>query len=259
METTSGNDEAAKSLGVFLAAVRFLTVLPIFWKSEQDGDNLKKCLVWFSLVGLIIGLFICCLAYTVSWWLPDSLVSFVVVFLLSAVSGFLHVDGVADTADGFLSAKPKENILEIMKDSRIGPMGVTALLFLFIGKLVALSTLAPDQVLLAAILLPVAGRSAIVMQIALLSYARGNPGLGALFDLSNQKKANVVSLLVFIVVSLWTFPAQSVLLIVVFAMVTVLFKVWCQRKIGGYTGDTLGASCEIMELMMAITLCNTIV
>ncbi len=258
MEKFSGNKQALNFLGSAVAALRFLTILPVSWKVDQDGENLKRCLIWFPAVGLMIGLFVCCLALFFSSFLPSSMVSLLVVFLLSGVSGFLHVDGVADTVDGFLSARPREDILEIMKDSRIGPMGVTALLFLFWAKFVALSSMNIDDLCFAAILIPVAGRVAIIMQITVLSYARTSPGLGSLFDLSHIKRTCLISLLVFIALSVWCFPTRSLLLVVVFFLVSMVFKMWCERKIGGYTGDTLGASCEIMELAMAITLCNTI-
>lgn len=243
-----------------LAAVRFLTILPFRRGAEFDGMHFQSGLLYFPVVGLGIGAAALVAAEGLGWFLPPSLTAFFGVVLLAAVSGCLHLDGLADSADGLLSSRPKADKLTIMRDSRIGAMGVVALAFVLLGKYAALSSASAAGMGLLLMLMPLAGRCAIVVSMALLPYARPEGGLGALFYSPDTRKAAMVAtaawlITVMILVPLAGFGVTTMLAALLVPAVTVLlFSAWCRNSLGGATGDTLGAVCELSELMTAVGL-----
>ena len=244
----------------FLAALRFLTIFPVSWRADADGRHFPDGLFYFWLIGLAIGSLCALSAALIGAFLPHSLVTFVGIVLLAAVSGFMHVDGLADSADGLLSSRGREEKLVIMRDSRIGVMGVMAILIIFGGKIAALSALPSDTFLPALLLMPVAGRCAIVVSMAVLPYARPEGGLGRLFYSRETVRAAWLCAAAFLtVLCLWVALTAvtwqtAFILVLVLAATIFLFAGWCRRSLGGATGDTLGAICEIAELMTAVAL-----
>ena len=116
-------------LPCILAALRFLTVLPVRHGAADDGRCFAGSLFYFPLIGLGIGLLTALAATLLGCILPQAVVALVAIVMLAGISGFLHIDGLADTADGLLSSRPREQKLEIMRDSRTGAMGVTAIVW----------------------------------------------------------------------------------------------------------------------------------
>ncbi|MCI5144456.1 MAG: adenosylcobinamide-GDP ribazoletransferase [Candidatus Electrothrix sp. AR3] len=187
--------------------------------------------------------------------LPPLPVAVLLVFLLLAFSGGLHLDGLADTADGFFSARSRTRMLEIMHDSTIGPMGVIALVLLLLLKVTCLSSLS-SQLIPAILLMPIAGRTAILLLMALQPYARTEEGLGSIFaPYFNNFTARMTAFagLIFFSGMAWgTVGARGALAVFTVILLTALFAALCSRKIGGITGDTLGAICELAEAMIAL-------
>lgn len=239
--------------GRFLTAVRFLTRLPVGWGALRDGENFQASLLFFPLVGLLIGLggFFCC--NLLLSFLPVPVVAILMIIYLAAVSGCLHLDGLADTADGLLSSRPVKESLAIMRDSRVGAMGVICVVFLVALKFAALISLSPAQMPLALFFMPLAGRVSIVIAMALLPYARGREqGLGALFYGGPSKAASLLGTALFILFALLLCREDLVSLVLVFLTAIFLFLVVCKKALGGATGDTLGAGCEISETAIAL-------
>ncbi|WP_267929031.1 adenosylcobinamide-GDP ribazoletransferase [Desulfolithobacter dissulfuricans] len=235
------------------AAFRFLTILPLPGRLGTTEEELAGSVGSFPLIGLLLGL-ICAAGAWVLWLVLPSLPAAVcLTLLLLALSGGLHLDGLADTADGFFSARPdRTQILAIMRDSRIGAMGVIALIILLLLKTSALATLDRSTVVVTALLLPLAGRSAIVLMMGLLPYARPEGGLGGLFYTRRSRLAALGSLAFAGLVTVWL-AGTCGLGVLVFTMGTIcLFARFCRKKIGGATGDTLGAACELAETFMAL-------
>jgi len=239
----------------FLAGFRFLTIVPISWKQDKDQHYFKASLLWFPLLGLCIGGITSLFISLVSGYLPGSVLAVAGMVLLAGISGCLHLDGLADSFDGLLSSRPRKRALEIMRDSHVGAMGVLGLIFVLLGKYAALSSLDPIVMLQAFILIPMTGRLAILLSMAILPYARKNDGLGLLFYSPDSRYiALFASLYVFVIVTFFSFVS---ILLLIFAILTplFLFSFWCQRKLGGATGDTLGAICELTELSVAVAFC----
>ncbi|MBW6519791.1 MAG: adenosylcobinamide-GDP ribazoletransferase [Desulfoarculaceae bacterium] len=244
-------------LASFLAALRFLTIVPLTWRCEQDGRFFAASLVWFPVIGLLIGLTGAVLISCLMPFFPPPVVAMAAIVLLAAASGCLHLDGLADSGDGLLSARPRERILEIMRDSHTGAMGVIALVLVILGKFAALSSLATlgAPILIATlIVMPLAGRCAIVLTMACLPYAREGEGLGRLFYSPSSRWAALWALVLLTAVLAWGGWRLVLPVLAAVALTVFLFSLWCRNKIGGATGDTLGAVCELTEMMVAVAM-----
>jgi len=230
-----------------VAAFRFLTIIPLPTSFGSAAEDLDDSVIFFPIVGLVIGV----LAWGGAWLLWQTLPPFVaaiaLTILLFSFSGALHLDGLADTADGFFSSRPREKILEIMRDSRIGVMGVVALWMILMLKVSSLSSLSGAEAAKAAFLMPLAGRCTLVIMMALLPYVRPEGGLGTRLY---SRKTAWSALSGVIILYLLSYLIQGVPGLVLASLVVItllLFCVFSYRKIGGATGDTLGAACEISE------------
>ena len=183
----------AKAVRAMLAALQFLTILPLPRDLDLGTRALGQGVWFFPVVGLLIGVAVAALDFGLGQILPQLPASALVVIALLLVSGGLHVDGLADTADGFFSSRPKERILEIMHDSRSGPMAVAAVVCVLSLKLSALASLPAQPPLQRAgviVLMALAGRCALVFQINLLPYARTEGGLCTVFAQAKSRAAS---------------------------------------------------------------------
>ena len=232
-----------------IAAIRFLTLAPIPGGYGTGETALAGSVPFFPVVGLLIGLAAAALAVGLGRVLPAGPASVVMVMALVGVSKGLHVDGLADTADGLMSSRKRERILDVMKDSRVGPMGVAAVFFALALKTACLGSLAPELFWRAALLAPVGGRCALVLSMALLPYVRPKGGLASLFY-RNRPKYSALWAVVLLLVTGWVVgDAMGFFAAAGSAIVTLLFAAYTHRKLGGATGDTLGAACEIAEIL----------
>ncbi|MEN6320967.1 MAG: adenosylcobinamide-GDP ribazoletransferase [Syntrophaceae bacterium] len=235
-----------------LAAVQFLTVIPFPKSFVSREKDLEKSVTFFPIVGLLIGLIIAAIDYVIGFILPPYPASAVTVIALTGISGGLHMDGLADTADGFFSARPRDKILEIMKDSRTGVMGVIAVVLVILLKFSLLISLALPFRFGIIMLMPLAGRCSLVIMMTALPYVRSEGGLATAFG-GGKSWLNVLWVLAFLIAVGWI-AAPGVGLLVCFSslIMAALLSLYCFRKIGGYTGDTLGALCEITEIVPAL-------
>ena len=163
------------------------------------------------------------------------------------------MDGLADTADGFFSTRPRERVLEIMRDSRTGVMGVIAVVFVIILKVSLLVNLPMPLRFGIILLMPLAGRCSHVMMMTALSYVRAEGGIVTVFG-KEKSWFNVLWASAFLLAAGWI-AAQWIGLAASISslLIAAMFLIFCFRKIGGYTGDTLGAVCEITEIIPALT------
>ncbi len=237
-----------------LTALRFLTVLPIFWHAESDHKYYKQSVIFFPIVGLLIGTCGYLLANLLTTFFPLQISSCLLLFYLSSISGFLHLDGLADTADGLLSYRPREKKLAIMRDSRSGAMGVIILVFMLLLKFSAVNSIQPSYLPLAFFYMPIASRCAIVLTMVFLPYARSEGGLGQLFYLGEKYQLHFL-VMVFLLVLCFIVDFNLTLIALLALIATVvLFGLWCKKVLGGTTGDTLGAVCELTETTVVVFL-----
>jgi len=235
----------------FFAAIQFLTICPFPSRFPCGEKELRQSVLFFPVVGLLLGGVIAVLAVGLGWIFPPLPASALIVIAMLAVSGGFHMDGLADTADGFLSSRPKERILEIMRDSRTGPMGVIGVACTVVLKVAALASV-PNVLLLGTVfLMPLAGRCALVLASAVLPYARPQGGLVSAFSKPRWPTLSL-ALLVLFAASWLGLRAAGLTASGLSVLTTLAFSLYCNRRIGGFTGDTLGAACEIAEVMPAL-------
>lgn len=252
------------------AAFQFLTRIPIKAQLNYTDDLFRRSTVYYPVVGAVVGGVLAAACWLLGQLLPSIPASVLALGVWVAISGALHVDGLMDTADGLLSHRSRERMLEIMKDSRVGAMGVVAGVLLLLLKFSLLVSLLPHSgaFIAFAVVAPVWGRWFVVWAIAGWPYAREGQGLGSLFASVTRAEAGAASLLA-IAVSLivfavfgfsWTdivgYTAGSLLIA---GAIGYLLARGMARKLGGLTGDTYGALIELLEcavLLAAVAIAN---
>jgi len=233
-----------------LAAIGFLTRLPVPPQVYDDARAKSASLAWYPLVGLLIGALLSGLA----WLLrdtPSMLSAGMLVAAWVVLTGALHLDGLADSADAWVGGLgDREKTLAIMKDPRCGPAGVVALVLVLLLKFAALASFA--SIPWAALLLaPWLARACLTALFVTTPYVRSG-GLGsALADAPRQ--ACILALILTAIGSL-LFGWHGLLALAFAASVFGLWRQACVNRLGGFTGDTAGALAEIVELAILVGL-----
>lgn len=233
-----------------LIAIQFLTILPIKIKSGIKEADFGKSLIYFPVAGLGIGLLLF-LAVFILNPLPVLLKAAIILIISIVITGGIHLDGFADTCDGFYGNKPKEKILEIMRDSRIGTMGAVGIFSIFLLKFVFLVSISPVFLWKALLLMSVFSRWSQTLACVSSKYAR-NEGK-AKFFIEFAKKRDVIlggifTLVLFILLA----KLKGLLIFISSLLVVLLFIKYIKNKIGGMTGDTIGATNEIAEVVILL-------
>lgn len=231
---------------------QFLTRIPIPMNVSATDEDFNKAIVYFPVVGAIIGVLLYGLATLSNMFLDAFSTAVLIVIFEALITGGLHLDGLADSFDGLYSYRNKERILEIMKDSRIGANGVLALIGIFLLKIVFIAAALPLYGPVSVFLMPVFTRAMIVYASLRSKYARPS-GMGNYFigRVSGYQWAFVMIFSVSL--SLICLPIAAPVFIVL--MVFGEWYCWhCKKIIDGMTGDTLGALNELSGLIFWIVL-----
>jgi cobalamin 5'-phosphate synthase/cobalamin synthase len=225
-----------------LAALAFLTRIPI--RRSFDAAAVGRAALFFPLVGAAIGLLQMGLHRTLKPHLPAMVVAVLVVALSAWVTRGLHLDGLADFADGLGGGATRERRLEIMRDPAVGAFGVAALVLVLALKIAAIASLSSGAALVLASAL---SRFSAVPLGCFLPYAREGTGLGAAMA-SGAGRLELLGATVLAVLLSLLFEARLVLFSWGFALLaSLLVGSLAKRSLGGMTGDVLGANVEIAE------------
>lgn len=227
--------------------IQFLTRLPIKVNLDVDEKDFKKGSKYFSLVGLILGLLYYALGNILNILTTNYMIISLVILIFSVIiTGGIHLDGLADTFDGLYSYRDKDRILEIMKDSRVGTNGVLVLIFDILIKFILICSIIQVTDMKFLILMPVFGRLSIALAARFSRYARNN-GMGAFFigSTSNLDIFINFAILIFAVFISATYLQELLILL----FIPFIYISHCKKYIDGMTGDTLGALCEITEII----------
>ncbi|MGH8550669.1 MAG: adenosylcobinamide-GDP ribazoletransferase [Methylococcales bacterium] len=236
----------------FLLALQFLTVLPVQIKDPPDGEATGRSLLYYPLVGLLIGGLLTTLAWAGSE-LPGNLQAATLLAFWVALTGMLHLDGLADSADAWIGGfGNRGKTLAIMKDPYCGPAAVVTLVLVLLLKFVALDHLMMSNDRDALVTAPILGRTALVLLFLTTPYVRCN-GIGSrIADHLPRRACILVSLFTLAAIpfligyqAVWLFLSTGILF---FALRTLML-----RRIGGTTGDTSGALVEISETVTLFT------
>jgi cobalamin 5'-phosphate synthase/cobalamin synthase len=227
------------------AAISFLTRLPVGRFVQFDSSDVARSAGWFPLVGLLLGAIGAGAAAVLRGHLPSMLLAVILVVLDALLTGALHFDGLADTADGFGGGKDRDDVLRIMRDHAIGSYGGTALVLLVALKVAAYSALLGGERWFWAILLtPALGRWSILLLTAALPYARQTASV-----VREIGKGSLVLGTLTAVAAVLAAPSNFRCIGGAAAVIVVsfLFGLYCKKRIGGITGDTLGANVQLCE------------
>jgi len=237
-----------------MLAFGFLTRLPVpprLW----DGADLGRSCAWFPLPGAAMGLLVAAVARLAGPHLHAPLAAVLAVAALAWMTGGLHLDGVADVFDGLGGGHgDRERTLRIMRDSRIGAHGATALVLVLAVKVAALSDLLARGSLWPLVVAPVVARFAVVPLLVLFPYAR-EEGLGRAFrGTAGRREIAIAAVLAAAAVA--PFAPGSLLPAAVALAAAAAVAVSVNRRLGGLTGDVYGATIEVAEaaLLAAATL-----
>ncbi|MEJ2157324.1 MAG: adenosylcobinamide-GDP ribazoletransferase [Desulfobacteraceae bacterium] len=224
------------------SSVQFLTIMP--WPGEGAFDA-RAALPFFPICGLGIGVALVVVDALASQLWPRLIVSLIDVVALAVISGALHLDGLADTADGLYGRREPEKILSIMKDSRVGAMGVVVVVCGLFLKWMGIAHIAAHYKIWL-LLVPAYARAAVLFGTRFLPYGRPGGGTAHPFFHPPLKATDFWSVVVLVALSL-LISWQSIILNAGFAAVMVTVLWWYRRKMNCITGDMLGALIEIIE------------
>lgn len=237
----------------FWLAVQFLTRLPVPAQTGYQPVDWGRSVLAYPLVGLLLGLLLAALHYAVRG-ADIQLQAALLVAAWALFTGGLHLDGLADSADAWIGGHGDPGrTLEIMKDPRTGPAGVVAIVLVLLVKFAALAALLKTPAWPALVLAPVLGRTALVGLALTTPYVRPG-GLGAALTEHLPRKAAAGALLAVAAAILFFAGWGGAGPLLTVSAAGFLLRHWMVRRIRGMTGDTLGASVELLEALALVTL-----
>lgn len=246
-------------------AIGFLGILPARCGSLAKDEDIGRSSVFFPVVGLIYGLILILSSLIIVPFFPKEVCGILLCLILVVLTRGLHIDGLSDTFDALGSNKNLERKLEIMKDSTIGPFGVTAVFFVLLLKIFLIACLIGQGGLfyITILLFPVIGRWSMVIALYLGNPARSD-GLGRVFFIHTKKfeifwstfiLINILGIAVLIgyLVNPVSITVYHRLLFFVVLPIIFLSSIYWKKiftkSFGGLTGDNLGAICELSEVL----------
>jgi cobalamin 5'-phosphate synthase/cobalamin synthase len=250
----------------FLAALRFLTILPVPGAGRPDDAAdaraeppvWGRATAWYPAVGLLLGAILAGLDWGLGKLFPPGLAAALLLAAWVVLTGGLHLDGFIDCCDGLLAPVPRERRLEILRDVHAGAFGIAGVVLLLLVKVTALAALPGEVRLPALLLVPTLARWCMTGAVVLYPYARSGPGLGEKAKTGAGRPqlaiATVTALLACGLAGLAGLGWITLALLLLTALTGFLVAQWIQARIGGLTGDTYGAICELAEAVALLAL-----
>lgn len=262
----------------FLITLGFMTRIPVSQNIPFQEGDLEKGIVYFPMIGLLLGAISGFFYGIAICFLPKALAVFLAIISNLFLTGAFHLDGLCDTVDGIYSARKPERMLEIMKDSHIGTNGVAALIIDLGWKYIGIF-LSPAPVI-TILLLPVAGKmvqgvmgyhaiyprkeglglfvGTVTKGRSLVCYFLGTCFLALGIGFISVMEKESIDWLSKLQINQWQFffLGSGVGLIISFCLLAtaIWFRKYIERKIGGITGDVMGASSELCEMVFLLFL-----
>jgi adenosylcobinamide-GDP ribazoletransferase len=235
-------------------AISFLTILPIRIDPASEAD-VAASMAWFPLVGVLMGIAFTLEDRVLSLLLPHAIRSVIIVLSMTLITGAVHLDGLADTADALGAGADRTRALEILHDSRIGAFGAIALFFALALKVVSVETVFGRPRLAMLVLAPTLARWAMVAVSHNVEYLR-TAGAGSAM-LGSARGPNLVIPSVVSLAAIIPLFSRRVLEAYAFAFLAILALRWFYRRwLGGITGDLIGACGEIVEVLAMIIIAS---
>lgn len=236
----------------FLIALQFLTIFSIRKEKNINDKDLARSMAFFPLVGIIIGTALSLLYVLTNHFLPRPVICSLLIITSVILTGGLHLDGLVDTIDGLTGGKERNAILKIMRDSHIGALGAVGLVSLLLLKFALVYSI-PDKLMISALILtPALGRWSQVCLCKFFPYARdeAEAGLGKPFASLVGIREIICSTTIALIFSIaLSHCLRAIILLPLVLIASMTFGLILNKKIGGITGDTIGALNEIVETL----------
>jgi adenosylcobinamide-GDP ribazoletransferase len=262
----------------FLWTLNFLTIIPTGKRWYERSPEIGKVAFWFPIVGLLIGLVLSFIYFPVIRFFPHLVADAIILITYVFITGGFHLDGFADTCDGLFGGDTREKRLEIMRDSRTGSYGALCLICTIGLKYLCLVSIDPEAIAglsfitgnetieglrpiyvyacekgKVLLFMCAIGRWSQILGAALSTYARDEKGTGQIIvENLNLKHVLLCSFVPGILIFLFC-GIKGILVFFIAFIVSILFTSYVKRKIGGMTGDTLGAVNEVSEITVLLT------
>jgi adenosylcobinamide-GDP ribazoletransferase len=234
-----------------LDATRYLTIVPVRFGAQDAAATLGQAAPWFPVVGLALGFALVLTDRLTGWLFPTLLSALLTVTVWKLLTGGLHLDGLADCLDGLITAD-RDYRLRVMRDSRIGAFGAVGLILFLMLEIAALAELAPALRWRVLLVVPAIGRATPALMSVCFPAVPG--GQGAAFGESVQRSSVLVGLAVAAAIAVATLGASGLVALVVGCLVSLAVGRFFTTRLGGITGDVLGAGVELAELAALLTI-----
>lgn len=238
---------------LYFIALQFLTIIPLPFAVRCDERDLGRSMALFPLVGVTLGGLLAGADFIFVRFLPRQAADLLLIVLLTAVTGALHLDGLADVCDGLAARGGRERFLAVMKDSRIGAVGVVGLVLGLLLKYQALLLIPLEIKREALLLFPTLARFGQVQMAVGAKRARAD-GLGALFVGGSGGLQLAIAALITSVCAVFLLGAKGGYCLLIAVLLTWLLRGWFHRRLGGVTGDVIGCVSELNEIVCLLAL-----
>jgi adenosylcobinamide-GDP ribazoletransferase len=247
-----GAARAGKLTEVRLAA-GFLTILPVLPRSGAAPEALAASFGWFPLIGFALGAVLVAENFLLTPLFGDALAAILLVLTLTVLTGAVHLDALADTADALGAGSDRRRALEIMRDSRIGSFGAVAIVFFLALEMVALATMGEARRALALWLAPGLARWAMMAVSWRVDYLRAEGAGTALLGSGDDRNLALASAIAAIA-ALPILSSRVMVAYLVVAALAVALRAAYRRWLGGVTGDLIGAAGELVEAAVLLVM-----
>ena len=241
-------------LRTFLFAWHFLTAIPLS-RSTHDAkpEELAASMSWYPMVGCLLGVLLAAADMALAQVFSSHVTNILLIVLLVAITRGLHQDGLADMVDGLAGGRTAQARLAIMRDSHIGAIGATGL-FLSLGlRFAGLNAVPPGEHIAVLMSMPVVGRWAMVVGAFQVTYARSEGGLAQPFLAHvSWQHVCVATITAGVALTLLVGPWAALGSLLIGAGLVRLSTLWFHRMFGGVTGDLLGATNEVAEILFIV-------
>jgi len=236
---------------LYIIAMQFLTIIPLPFNLEWRKDDLGRSLALFPLAGLTIGALLAGLNWLIAPFLARPLTDALLITALAAMTGALHMDGLADVCDGIAARGSRERFLEVMKDSNVGAIGAVGLVLGVLLKWQALVAIPAESKWQALLFFPTLARYCQVQTIVNARSARQD-GLGSAIIAGAGIGRLTIAGIVTSAIAWFLFGVKGITVLASAMLAAWLIRAWFNRKLGGITGDVIGCINELVEIMALV-------
>jgi adenosylcobinamide-GDP ribazoletransferase len=228
-------------------ALSFLTIVPIRIDGANESD-VAASMAWFPLIGVLMGVVFALTDRALALLLGPDIRAGVIVLVMTLITGAIHLDGLADTADALGAGRDRTRALEILRDSRIGAFGAIAIVFALLLKVLVLANVFGRRRVAALILAPMLARWSMVAVSYKIDYLRSSGAGSSMLGRGSDRNLAIAS----VIALLATIPFHTHKVIATYAITivaSIAMRSFYRRWLGGITGDLIGAWGEIVEIL----------